>query len=341
MIFTCRQSGGLDERIERPAFGRGLALLALACGFVTAALGLVVLIGWYTHDVALLRISPHFVAMAANTALGFLSGGAALLLISAEYRRHAAVIGAIGMLIGAFTLCEYVFHADLRIDQILVHEYVQAGILNSARMAISTALCLTMTGAAILLLAVRFADTIAARRVRRWALGAAANLGACVTGLGVIALSGYLAGIRDSYAWGELTRMAVHTSVGFIVLGIGIVLAAWWADCYRQSSAAAQTDSNAIHLPDWLPGLVGIAVVSATMCLWQALIVQKSADIATIRHLSAIAGIPTVGLAAGNRCCRWARWSPASFSPARSAARSTSPRWQPGAPTRSRAPTTG
>ena len=49
---------------------------------LTALLGLVVLIGWFTHNEVLLQVCPGFVPMQFNTALGFFISGAGLLLLA-------------------------------------------------------------------------------------------------------------------------------------------------------------------------------------------------------------------------------------------------------------------
>ena len=53
--------------------------LARFTGFLSLALGAVVLLGWYLHEPALIQVNPAFVPMQYNTALGFALGGLALL----------------------------------------------------------------------------------------------------------------------------------------------------------------------------------------------------------------------------------------------------------------------
>ena len=71
---------------SRPRWPSVFACLA---GGLCAALGLVVLYGWYTHNLALLHVYPTFVAMAYNTALDFFLCGAALLAAAVGRRRLA------------------------------------------------------------------------------------------------------------------------------------------------------------------------------------------------------------------------------------------------------------
>ena len=234
-------------------------------------LGLVVLFGWYTHNLSLLRVSPAFVAMAYNTALGFLLCGLGLAAVTRREARTARPLvllcGAAAVIIGLVTLCEYLFGVSLGLDEMLMKSYTRSGVTAPGRMAFCTALCFFLIGTSLLLL-----------RSRRFSLWShlSALFGSLVIGLGVIALSGYFTGIIQSYTWGQFTRMAVHTASGFIVLGIGIVAAAW-----------VERRSRGRTTPRWLPLFVGIGAATVTLCLWQALVVEESAQLDLIRQLAA------------------------------------------------------
>jgi PAS domain S-box-containing protein len=242
-------------------------VISLAASNICLILGVVVLTGWYTHNVTLLRVYPTFVAMAYNTALGFFLCGNAFLGLVLGRPRTALAAGLCVGVIGLLTLSEYIFNINLGIDELFMKEYVRAGILNPARMAVCTAFCFTLAGSALLLEGVPAA--------RRWQSSLSAIVGALIAGIGIVALSGYFSGITSAYAWGHLTRMAVHTAAGFIVLGSG--LTAWaWGEARNQKR----------DLPLWLPGLVGIATATVSVCLWQALIVERSAQIALLRELA-------------------------------------------------------
>src|SRR5580692_2353825 len=84
------------------------AVLATVAGGLSAALGLTVLVGWYTHNTALLQIRPSFVTMVYNTALGFFLCGAAMMAIALGRPRLAIIGGAYAMVAGLLTLAEFV-----------------------------------------------------------------------------------------------------------------------------------------------------------------------------------------------------------------------------------------
>ena len=254
-----------------PAGSAWPSAVARVAGGLSAALGLVVLFGWYTHNFPLLRLSPTFVAMAYNAALGFLLCGLGLAAVTWANSRPAHALALLGgggaVLLGLLTLSEYLFGVSLGLDELIMKSYIRSGVTAPGRMAFCTALCFSLIGAALLL-----------GRGRRFSLRPllTALFGSVVIGLGAIALSGYGTGIVQSYTWGQFTRMAVHTASGFVVLGVGTVALAW-----RDDGSEART------APRWLPLLVGIGAAAVTLCLWQALVVEESAQLDLIRHLAA------------------------------------------------------
>ena len=249
-------------------------------GLLSALLGLTVLAGWYTHNETLLHVMPSFVAMAYNTSLGFFLCGLSLTassLSGARLARIAALTAALVVsALSLLTLAEYAFELNLGIDQLLMHSYTRASVTHPGRMALSTALCFALT-----------ALPLAARQFQRTSRPTLMALaGSLVFTLGMIALSGYFTGIVRSYAWGELTRMAVHTASGFLVLGVGLILLAW-----RDEVAAGRTGRR------WLPLFVGVGAAAAALCLWQALAVEQGAQVAALRRLEAQdAGLPLPAL---------------------------------------------
>ena len=248
-----------------------LAALPRFCGALSTALGFLVLIGWYTHTPALLRIVPAFVAMSYNAALGFLLAGLALTSMldsRSRFARASVLVGGLyALLVGLLTMTEYLFGFHLGIDELLMRSYIRSGITAPGRMAFCTALCFFLVGVVLLL-----------RQGRRFPLRPAtcALAGSLVIGLGLVALSGYFTGIVQSYAWGQFTRMAVHTATGFLVLGVGLI-----------ALARLDEQGGPNEAPRWVPLLVGVGGAATTLSLWQALVVEESARVDLIRRLTA------------------------------------------------------
>jgi PAS domain S-box-containing protein len=234
--------------------------IAVVSGGLCAALGLIVLVGWHTHHTALLQIHPSFVAMVYNTALGFLLCGTALLAIALGRPRLAIIGGAYAVIIGLLSLGEFLLARDFGIDQFFMQHYVLVANSHPGRMALNSAVFFPFVGLGILLscVAPRF-------RSRPLIVGI---VGALTFAQGLVAFSGYLTGITTTYAWGNLTRMAIHTAFGFAMIGVGLIALAW-----QEHRAEERTGA-----PQWLPILVGVIVVAITMSLWQALVVDQRAQ---------------------------------------------------------------
>ena len=241
-----------------------LNAMVMTVAVALLCLGGAVLVGWYLHDPALIQINPAFAPMQYNTALGFALSGGGLLALARSLPRTAFMLGLIVLSIGVATLIEYLFEVDLGIDQLLMEHDIVTATSHPGRMAPNTALCFTLTGLAVL---------IAGRFNRRHTPLITALLGAMLIGLGFVALTGYFTGIESAYGWGHLTRMAIHTSAGFIVLGLGFTALAW------RDEKQLQPDHR---FPSWLPIPIGMTGLTVTLALWQALKAYEQKMIETL-----------------------------------------------------------
>ena len=262
---------------------RGPRLAVIAAGGASAALGLLVLLGWYTHNVTLVQVMPIFVPMQYNTALGFLLCGVGLLSVGYRRPRLAMACGGLAGAVGLLTLIQYIFGLDLGIDQLLMEHYITVKTSHPGRMAPNTALSFLLTGAALLTMAW-------STRPKQRPL-VAGLLGSIIVALGAVAFSGYLSGIETTYGWGQLTRMAVHTAAGFAVLGFGVIAFAWREGSTEETGA-----------PRWLPLLVGVGVVTLAVSLWQALAAREHAlnqgTESSIPEVTLVVGLLMAGLVA-------------------------------------------
>ena len=216
-------------------------------GSFSLLLGMVVIVGWHTNSPLLIQVLPGFVPMQYNTALGFVLCGVGLVAMGRE--KIAVGAGLLAALIGCLTLCEYGFGVDLGIDELFMRHTITVKTSHPGRMAPNTAMCFALVGSATAWLAMS--------TDRR----GAGLLGTFALALGVVALSGYLIGVETAYGWGHLTRMAVHTAVGFIALAVGIVCFVW----------------DRVYGPDsgWRETWFGGAIALLTLLLWQALAARE------------------------------------------------------------------
>jgi len=189
----------------------------LLCNVVSLLVGLTVLFGWHTHQPSLIQIHESWVPMQYNTALGFFFCGlAGILILYSQYSIKRFVV-LIPILLGGLTLIEYASDMDLLIDEMFMKHFITTKTSHPGRMAPNTALCFLLSGISLGLTKVSSIS-----RSRKLILVSMMG-GLLVTTLSFTALIGYLVDLEEFYGWGSLTRMAIHTSFGFIFLGVGLV----------------------------------------------------------------------------------------------------------------------
>lgn len=251
-----------------PAPSRLTNLAMIVAGGFSVLLGLVVLAGWHFHNISMVKIDPSFVSMQYNTALGFLLSGIGFLSIAFVRPLPAMACGVIITLTGLLTLSEYVFSIDFGIDQLLIKDYINIWSPFPGRMAPNAALNFVLVGLSLMFMSkARF-------RHRAMILGLA---GSVISVLSVVALLGYLTGIKAAYVWGPFIGMALHTASGFLALSLGVI-----------AFARSEGSMEGKGLPRWLPYSVGIGILIATIFMWQSLrthernYIEQMTNIATV-----------------------------------------------------------
>ena len=166
---------------------------------------------------------PKVLSVKANAAIAFMLGGGALILLEVPGRR-ARVALRVGVLVVAalamLTLMEYASGWDLGIDQLVLRDGgAAAGNPHPGRMAVNSAAGFLLFAGALWLMSGTHWN---ARRIS-WLMG----LGALVMTTGLVAMLGYLAGIRAGYSWWGPTVMPVYAAVMFILLGAEVMRFAW------------------------------------------------------------------------------------------------------------------
>jgi signal transduction histidine kinase len=181
--------------------------LSRGAGAIAAVLGTAVLAGWAFDIAPLLTVAPGLYAMKANTALGFICLGAALLL-----RGRAWHLGLIAALLAAATLSQSLFGIDLRIDEILVRDALgEPGM--PGRMSPASSVCFILAGIAAALLAAPGREMAA-----QW-------LALAVIAIAILALLGYAYDVSALYEVEPYSTLALHSAFGYLVVGAGLLLA--------------------------------------------------------------------------------------------------------------------
>jgi PAS domain S-box-containing protein len=191
---------------------------SIAAGAFIILLGAVVLAGWLL-DITRFKSIHGDITMKANTALLLVLSGLSLCLLNLEPQKRvlritAQVFAAVVAIAGLLTLGEHLTGWNLGIDQLLFGE--ASGALATAspgRMGPPASSCFTFAGIALLLLHNR-------RAIR---LTQVFSILICLWAL--LAIIGFVYEAEQLYEIAHYTGIALPTSVGLFVLGLGLLAA--------------------------------------------------------------------------------------------------------------------
>ncbi|PUA27974.1 MAG: hypothetical protein B0W54_15825 [Cellvibrio sp. 79] len=187
-----------------------------SAGIAVLILAMVVIYGWLVRYPAALQLRADFLAMVLNTALCFAVTGLALIAPAifspSPSLRTQKLAGSFLVLLASLELAEHLTGVDLRLDLTRFHSWLLDGNPYPGRMPPNTALSFLLTGIILL-----FAHTVS------WRTGAlmVQLLILAVGLLGVAGLIGHLLQLEHLYGI-TITRMALHTSAGLLVVCFGL-----------------------------------------------------------------------------------------------------------------------
>jgi len=238
---------------DYPAKSARLRCAIAGIGGLCAAIGVLVMIGWLLNLPVLIHVRPTMAPMKFNTALCFVLAGAALCIrVSGRTAVAVPVLGAVVAIIGGLTLSEYLFDADLKIDQLLFRSHLTTGTSHFGRMSPVSSFCFVLSGGALVLLGTG---------IHRWWKGLfVGSLASITSSISLVSLLGYALGLPGTYGWGQLSRIAMHTAGTFTLLGTGLFLIAWHLARRRVE-----------RTPRWLPIPLALLVFTASLVLYFAL----------------------------------------------------------------------
>jgi len=229
--------------------------ISLVAGTLSGILGLAVLVGWRMGYLPLIQVFPSVAApMQRMTALGFLLSGVALVLAALGHRRTAAGLQLFVFGMSVLVMLEYILKINLGIDELLGPGYVMMQTSHRGRMSPVTAACFFAFSAATL--------TVWSSSFSRRTSALRGIVGCVLAVIGGVSVLGFFIGHTEAYGWGQFTRVAPHTAVGFMVIGLGLVALSW-------------AERSKPGLPDWIPVGAVLAVAAGVLGLWQALILHE------------------------------------------------------------------
>ncbi len=187
-------------------------LMLLGSGGLVCLVALSVIFGWYTHNKTLITIQPNFSPMQFNTALCFLCSGLSFICYTYRHKELQLTLAILTTALSGLTLIQYIFDISLGIDQLFMNHYVTTKVSHIGRMAPNTAICFLISGIINILASIK-----PLKKVEHtiWFLSSV------VLSMGVISLLGYLLNVEHGFEWQKYTRMAIHTSICFIMLALG------------------------------------------------------------------------------------------------------------------------
>ncbi|HRQ75862.1 MAG TPA: ATP-binding protein [Phycisphaerales bacterium] len=230
------------------------------CAWATLLAGASVLAGWAIGNEPLKRVSPNYVAMNPTTAVCFVLVGISLLLISSRnvsirVIQIGGLVGAAVCVIGLLKLMSFIPGMDPHIDQILFRNrlYAAQDVLPN-RMAPNTALCMTLLGAAIAL--------IATGRERAARVGHVLML-ACAL-IAMLAVIGYAYSAAALYGVGEMIPMALNTTALLMLASLAALASRPAQGAMRRLMAR---DAGGMVARRMLPAVIVLPLLSGGLCL--------------------------------------------------------------------------
>jgi diguanylate cyclase (GGDEF)-like protein/PAS domain S-box-containing protein len=231
-----------------------------ASAIAVMGVAFLVLVGWTFHIEWLKTVLPGFVTMKANTAIALgLSAISLWLSLPGESRTRkrqlAYFMATVVVLIGAVSLCEYVFDADLRIDQLIFRDTLGSfGTSSPGRMAPTSAIAFIAIGMALL-----FLDWKPQR-----GRSPAQLLSLCASLIAMLAISGYVYHAMALYKLLLYTQVALHTAIALALLSSAIFFA---RPKVGIAGDLTGEDSGGILARRLLPAVFFVPIFLGWMCL--------------------------------------------------------------------------
>ncbi len=188
-----------------------LIIIIYTTSLIAALLGILALIGWFMGNTSLIKINTSFVSMQFNTALSFLFSGVGLFcLVNNNLLIGKSAIILVGI-ISFFTIIEYLSGINIGFYEIFINHTLKNQTSHPNQIVLNTVLPFLFFSIA----------TVLSTSTKRYKIfiGLISSL---VFSIGLIGLASYITRDGFNYGWEYLFQMSVHSTFGFIALGIGL-----------------------------------------------------------------------------------------------------------------------
>lgn len=192
-----------------------LSKAVYALSIITALSGILVLIGWQFDNDALKTFGFGGVTMKVNTAISFIFIGLALIFLQKKDQKTtlylARIFSLATLLLSALVFSQYFFNINLGIDEMLFKDAPKT--VHPGRMAPNTALNFIFAGLSLILISFN-------KTKNSLFLVLLITSVLCISIFGVM---GHLFGITVLTGLANFTKMALNTSLVFIIISIALL----------------------------------------------------------------------------------------------------------------------
>ena len=198
----------MDKTIDTEFTSAQIRFFVSCLGLSVILLSCFVMFGWIVQNTAIVTILPNHAPMQFNTALCFLMSGIGLICLSYKKFVLSRLASFVVFTLSAIALIEYAWGTQIGIDELFTEAFTATRTSHPGRMSPNTAICFILC-----------VISLHVSKNPIWLIAVASAL-MLVASLSLVA--NFLP-LSDTYSDNTLTRMAIHTSFAFLILGTGFL----------------------------------------------------------------------------------------------------------------------
>lgn len=239
---------------------RWAKVVLLVSAILSFLLSLTALVAWHSGHWTLVRILPTLPIFPYLVYVNLLVLSTGLLLIALGQAKLAMPGGIICFGFGAYCFIQQVLNLNPGSLYLWFSSHIPARITQLTRVSPNTAVCFILSGLAVCLISAKPVSWL--KKFRPAILGIT---GAALFTIGCFAIISSLSWMASLETWSRFAERSLHVPALLLFIGAAI-LAFGWND--REESAT--------ELPNWMPIPIGIAVLVATLILWESLTAHEA-----------------------------------------------------------------